>query len=329
MDINRLEDCTLLIAGPISSRTEEAELISKIQNLSNISRATGLKVLISTYPGEFPKFLEFPTLQIMTVVDPGADFFLKDIKVNSFVSRNTSRLLLSTWNGVNNVTTPFTLKTRIEMVPTDYRFGEGIWNLKKEFLQRPSIQISVPGANYQGVKKFSKGVFLWIPDTVQFMRTDEMKVLWGNANELWSRFSKEWTQYVKQPITNEQIVGLALAKMNGCLMKDTSLMKFKKYTLNRNVYNIVKFWEINTLRTFTSKSLYLPKNRLTFAEKRFRAEVTLPAKNLYLKPFLFCYFLQKSYLLLLYINVSRSRIRFLTKSYWTNIANRINSVKTK
>jgi hypothetical protein len=315
-----LDDCSLIIPGPISTRGGGPSVKSKLQNLLEISKKTGLKLIVVTYPKEFPEEMNHSLFSVVTVKDPGPDIFPSHEQRSAVPNRNTSRMIQTTLAGVCKAETQFALKSRIELIPTDFQFAYSIMKLREDFKTNTEFKISVGGQWYQGLTKYKKGTFLWLPDTVQFMKTLDMRALWETAAKLWLKNMNHWNYKVKAPLANEQILGLSFTKITGNSLSEDMIKSFQRYTFNKSIYKTLGVWEKNIIKTYTHIDLALPINRVNNPRHIDRKHVILPLHNSKKLPFyLTCQIRQKLFIFFLVVSNFRSRFSLFTLIFWKKL----------
>lgn len=258
---------TLVVAGPIISRSSEGELEETFGKLSSLVESSGLKVIFSTYPNEVPSKSERYPFRFVTLNDPGPDTFDERFKMKAWErNRNSSRVLASTRFGLSHVKTEFAIKSRIELLPVDSEFIAGLGKIQNIMEESAEIKISTLGPHYIGTQNNYKDAYLWIPDMIQFMRSVDMLRLWQKAEKYWLEYKELWMQRPSNAIATEQVLGLAYANLFGTGYPLSEFHDFSRITLNRHVYRNICKWERSQIFTMKVTDLGLPRNRFTSIE---------------------------------------------------------------
>jgi|GEM_PF-5631905 len=266
-----LKNCTLIIAGPINTRIEVSDFKYYLQYLHYISNLTGLKVIISTYLNELNEIDELDELlkniKIIRSEDPGLDKISN--KRFSDKPRNTSRMLKTTIAGLLNVETIFAIKSRIEILPTNENFISALVVALQQLNSINDVNLVTLSAHYRSLKLNAKKTYLHVPDTFQVMKTQQMLDLWFFANEYWATYKELWlgSQY---ELNNEQIMGLAYAKLNKQKIEYLDLKTLDKFSLNKTIFRINKEWEKRFMFTIPIHIWGFGDNRITLLLGRSR-----------------------------------------------------------
>lgn len=259
------ENCTLVIAGPISSRIKETDFKSQLRYLDYISSFTGLKIVISTYLNELKEMDDLvKNVKIIRSKDPGLDKILS--KRFSDKPRNTTRMLKSTIAGLAEVKTLFTIKSRVEILPINENFISALFVALEQLNSNNDVNLVTLSAHYRSLKLNEKKTYLHLPDTFQVMNTKQMLDLWLFTYEYWTIYKEFWLGSQFEP-NNEQIMGLAYAKLNNQKIECLDLKAFNKYSLNKKIFDINKEWEKRFIFTIPIQFWGFDDNRITSLSK--------------------------------------------------------------
>ena len=263
------ENCTLVIAGPISSRIKKDDLKFKLQYLHYISDLTGIKIIISTYLNELEEVDSFlKNIKIIRSEDPGLDKISS--KRFSDKPRNTTRMLKTTIAGITEVETLFAIKSRIELLPTNQNFMRALLFALQQLNSNNEVNLVTPSVHYRSLKVNMKNTYLHLPDMLQVMKTQQMLDLWSFTNEYWNIYKELFLGSQFEP-NNEQIMGLAYAKLNKQNIECIDFKTFNRYSLNKTIFSINKEWEKEFICTIPIQFWGLDRNRLTSLSKTRRA----------------------------------------------------------
>ena len=233
-----LENFTLIISGPIKSRLSNNNLIKSFNYLEHLNEKYGLKIIISTYKNEVPPWVTSEKFTLVINDDPGADKYHSAPWPMGTSKRNTSRMLELTCNGLNFVTTSFTVKSRIELLPYNNKFIEMCKYFETQIKACPA-KIFVIREHYYGISPQSKSVLCWLPDTFQIMETQKLVMLWGTAAEFWFNYHDDWHEGIRFPLTNEQILGLSFYRIffniPDLIIKNFYRFKYSKVIFKQNL----------------------------------------------------------------------------------------------
>lgn len=275
MDKNHnLQKCALLVAGPIISRCAIEQLSAIQSNLQRISSETGLQIVVATYQNEWPFQIFDENFKLVVVEDPGKDRF--ELLGKPKIERNTSRLLDTVNAGLSVIDRDFTIKTRIELLSQNIKLKEFLILILENFRKSRNVTIAVLANQYQGLVKPAKGSFLWIPDTFQVMRTDEMARMWSGARKLWSEFKDPWNTNFNSAPANEQIIGLSFGSLCGAGFSREEISNFSKKTFNRKIHKQLVLWETKFVQTIQIEEDIFPVSHLVSTSGINRKEVSLP-----------------------------------------------------
>ena len=265
-DFELLKNCTLIIAGPIRGRIEVNDFKYQLKYLQYISNLTGLKVIISTYINEIDEIDDLlENIKIIRSEDPGLDNISN--KRFSNKPRNTSRMLKTTIAGLVEVETLFTIKSRIEMLPTNENFINALVIALQQLNSINDVNLITLSAHYRSLKLNAKKTYLHLPDTFQVMKTQQMLDLWNFTSEYWATYKELWLGS-KYELNNEQIMGLAYAKLNKQKIEYMDLKTLDKFSLNKTIFRINKEWEKRFMFTIPIHFWGFGENRITSITER-------------------------------------------------------------
>jgi hypothetical protein len=303
---SRLENFTLVVAGPVKSRCSQKDLIRKMAALKELQKKEKLKIIFSTYADEIPELYTKNNFKLLINKDPGLDIFSA-----GQITRNTSRLIRTSVAGINLVETKYSIKTRIELIPEEENFHEFIsmCNSFETRSKNANIKVGFLTEHYYGPLRPNKGVHTWIPDTFQIMRKSDMFELWSKAQNIWELNKNFWhKKHVVFPITNEQIIGLSFYSLINENISETNLKNFQRYSC------VLKLIKMN-IKAEVDNFIYFKFNKSGLSTSRLNKSLKSNSRDLFvddteLKLIMRFIILQRikilsGYFLLIYMRIKR------------------------
>jgi len=205
---------TYLLSGPTLSRSNIKDTVSHLNEMNDSIRGLNKEnsLVIVTY--EYERNREWRNLskevKLLFVPDPGADS-MTPVKGRTRTEVNLTRMYRTTLKGLSIADGYWTVKTRIELLP-----AVGKIDLHIEYLtecinrmveMNNKCTMAFIHGHYNGPSSPRKGVILWIPDTLQVMRTKEAQILWEEAHRFWLMYKTTDFFNKKTFLASEQIIG--------------------------------------------------------------------------------------------------------------------------
>lgn len=278
-----------------------------------------MTVAVSTYIGEPLPGRNFEEFSFIRVSDPGPDTSRTMGRTKS-ADRNTSRMIECTIAGLRQVKTDYVVKSRVELLPMSHAFENEVPSILSEMETKQELLIAFLGTHYQGLTRDVKNAFLWIPDTFQIMRTSQALDLWEGAQKYWEAHRSDWMNQRKM-ISNEQILGLSLARMVGRELSQKTIVNFSKSKLNKEIYNAQKELEHRHTFLLNTISLGFHESRISLIGlghlKRSNILAQKFANAVYgTQNYPLIKIVHESKIIMRKLNVARSKVKFLQKRYW-------------
>jgi len=274
-----LENCTLLISGPLISRVKENELMIYFSILNDLKNKYGLTILISTYPNELTKALKNFNFRFILNDDAGIDCYYTGTAVfrsrKNKVTRNTTRMLSTTSLGLSHVRTEYVVKTRVEILPSKIEFAQVLYCILENYLE--SEKIVFLAEQYTGLTYSEKTpLLLWVPDTFQIMRTRDSLTLWKGALDLWQKYKINLVgRSFNIDLANEQVLGLSLFHNFIKPLSNKRVKKFHRHTCNLYFIRANLEFEFFLFRSVYYDELFLREGRFRWNNK-LSPTVSLP-----------------------------------------------------
>jgi hypothetical protein len=313
-----LEDFSVVLAGPLKTRLPENLLIDKFEELMAIKKILNFKLIISTYPGELPKYSFDSSTKIIEVADPGSDEFRSGPKHQGYPKRNTTRMLLSVNTGLKKSNTKYSIRTRIELLPELSRIEEFSHTClaAKNHIDQSIFGIAFMSEHYFGLSRQEKGVHTWLPDTFQIMKTNDMKTIWDTAYQIWDTNKIKWhDRKISFPLANEQIMGLAFLIHLNSYEIAPRIGRFHRFKWDKRLIQYNKLAESKHYYTFKFNSSGLSQSKLNSRfEKRKKIGAELPVFKNHSRFLVFNFWLSHVYNFLKNLGLKKSMefVNFLT-----------------
>ncbi len=200
---------SIVIAGPIRSRVSETDAILNIRSFKNIFPVT--EIILSTYEGEVYESLFSEVNHIVYSIDPGFDSYRKWSTIN----RSTTRMLLTTTEGLKIAKMQLAIKSRIEINLKDVALlREKILEVFGPQKEKSDTHLVTTGPFYQSPKEYFLQPY-YISDIFQIGECSRLLNGWQNALE-WFQANKTQNrfQHLSNPVVpaNEQILGFGFMR---------------------------------------------------------------------------------------------------------------------
>jgi hypothetical protein len=172
--------------------------------------------------------------------------------------------------------------------------------------------------HYQSLGMNTKSLFLFIPDIFQVMRTNQAVELWKGAQNYWETYARKWSAQ-RNVITNEQIMGLSLAKLTNQELNKKDLENFHRNKFNKKIFLIQQDFERNRILTLQSQSLSFFDSRLTSLDnddKVLLDKIIFPDPSKASSNYYSYRMKYEFFRLLKLFNDFRASHKLLTKVYW-------------
>ena len=316
--MSSLGSSTFLISGPVGTRLEELLLIQRFEAIKEISRRTNMSLAITTYVDE-PIPLQISNMcRVTRISDPGIDKNTRSDREGTIDMRNTSRMLACTIAGLLEVETEYVIKSRIEVLPKNSNFESSVERALTDLEIHPERFMSFVAMHYQSLGMNTKSAFLFMPDIFQVMRTNQALELWKGAQNYWETYGKKWSAQ-RKVITNEQIMGLSLAKLTNQELNKKDLENFYRNKFNKEIFLIQQDFERNRILTLQCQSLSFFDSRLTSIDNYPQVQldkIIFPDPSKKSSNYYFYRMKYEFFRLLKLLNRIRASNKLLTKAYW-------------
>jgi len=247
---------SIVIAGPIRSRVSETDAILNVRSFKNIFPIT--EIILSTYEGEVYESLFSEVDHIVYSKDPGFDTYRKWSTVN----RNTTRMLLTSTEGLKIAKMQLAIKSRIEINLEEVALlRENILKVFGSKVKKNDTYLVTTGPFHQDPKDYFLQPY-FISDIFQIGERFSLLTGWQNALEWFlTNKAQDRFQHLSNPVVpaNEQILGFGFMR---------SVYPTKKMRGPINRY-LLLFSERLLIRNFVkSKWLVIPDEYLGLASGR-------------------------------------------------------------
>ena len=250
-----------VISGPVKSRALKDDWAETLERMAMALQRLDPKnqLILSTYEFEA---IPINGVDIIYNSDPGNDNYFSQEKMRKVGVGNTSRMLQTTLSGLMRSECQWSIKSRIELIPSFKDVDSHLDNIMI-LIKALSSMDSPPAAfllkSFGGSVLTSHGTMLAFPDTFQIMRTNDIQKLWSNAQII---FKEEHTDVINNsfPLKIEQFMGQAFMG----LCDNTIDVRFRsRYYFNRKVFR--KEIEImkHQILFINEDYLLIPKSRIT------------------------------------------------------------------
>ena len=203
-----------LVSGPLSEfgdTNSTVELFNEIQSQLSQYHSLNKIILVTTKPFKFDRRKLDSRIVYIELIDPGPDT-RSNWRQNSRTEWNVSRMFFSTISGLRQCSQPWTLKTRIELLPSIESVSNHLKSIGEIILkleESPDGSISFIQEGYFGPTQPYKGIILWIPDTWNIMSSTNLANLWEAAFEIWREFKSKGFWDSRTTLSVEQLLGKA------------------------------------------------------------------------------------------------------------------------
>ena len=200
---------SVVIAGPIRSRVSESDAIRNIQSYKGIFPQ--MEIILSTYEGEVYDSLFTEVDLIVYSEDPGLDSYRKW----STISRNTTRMLITGFEGLKAAKMQISIKSRIEINVNEIQLlRDSIVNVFGAQTKN-STHLITTGPFFENPKEYFLQPY-YISDTFQIGKTPNLLAGWGNALHWYQTMKlQDKFQHLHNPVVpaNEQILGFGFMRL--------------------------------------------------------------------------------------------------------------------
>jgi hypothetical protein len=205
---------TFVLAGPISSRFYKGINLQSLIEMCSIIKLIDQKneIIVSTYPNEIPEELEKLVDLVIIVEDPGADYLRAGPwpigpKIRRSMS-NTTRMYLSSINGIQRATNEVVIKSRVELVPENIEQFRIWYTTAEQEVSEGKIGFFIE--SYEGINFSISGALGHLPDILQFGTKNTLLRVWEDSLLFWNTNKKILTRRtIRYPLGSEQILGLS------------------------------------------------------------------------------------------------------------------------
>jgi hypothetical protein len=242
---------SLVITGPIASRfnrgVNEKMLLIALSKFKLAHKNN--QVVISTYENETPLAVEAIIDTLVINIDPGPDYYRNNPwPISNYKTRNEnsiSRMFESSVAGLLKATNEIVVKTRIELIPTDfYKFDTWVSKICRIIQSDSQPRIGFLAQHYSGIYYSIDGTTGGIPDTLQISKKDVITNLWVASRNYWKANSEMLKQNkTRFPISSEQVLGFNYLKMYSDFSFSKPISKYKRNYLSLNLIRAVIYAE--------------------------------------------------------------------------------------
>lgn len=205
---------TFVLAGPILSRFYKGINLQSLIEMCSIIKSIDQRneIIVSTYSNEIPVELEKVVDIVVIVEDPGADFLRAGPwpigpKIRRSMS-NTTRMYLSSINGIQRATNEVVIKSRVELVPENIEQFKIWYTSAEKEISEGKIGFFIE--SYEGINFSISGTLGHLPDILQFGTKNTLLRVWEDSLLFWSINKKVLTRRtIRYPLGGDQILGLS------------------------------------------------------------------------------------------------------------------------
>lgn len=313
-----LDNCSLIICGPLINRISEEKLIESFALLKRLELECGLEIIISTYKSEITGALASFNFKTIINNDPGSDSANGGLATfglqKKITTRNTTRMLTTTLAGLSQANRPIVIKTRVEILPENMNFAEALHHTIQNLNEH--VKIIFLSEHYFGPLRDEKPVLAWLPDTFQIMKTKDSIKLWSAALDIWQVNKKFWLgKRLHCDITNEQILGLSYQKIFLNHSKPKITKNFHRFKFNLSLFNLAYICETEQYKSVNFADMFLTTSRLMRFDRFFSVnKLSLPNPKINKTLLLIRYILKRLHYKNYYFYI-RAKVRIYDKLY--------------